>query len=74
MNASVSSLPWRNGLDQLRTIREPHSPMLTFRLFLRKFASAEPADDGSAYGHGGTSQRTAWKDTWVLLDIKVDIL
>ena len=30
VEATVSSLPWENGLDQLRTIREPHSPMLTF--------------------------------------------
>ena len=73
VDAEVNSLPWKDGLDQLRTIREPHSPMLTFRQLLEKFDSAEAAK-GTDDGVDGTSQNTAWKDTWILMDIKVDIL
>lgn len=66
VDADVSSLPWKNGLDQLRTIREPHCPMLLFRQLLLKIASAEGAN-----GVGAESERTAWKDAWILMDIKV---
>ena len=69
VEATVSSLPWKNGLDQLRTIREPHSPMLTFRQFLHKFMHGETANED---GNVGPSQITAWKDAWILMDIKVD--
>ena len=71
VDAEVSSLPWKDGLDQLRTIREPHSPMLTFRQLLEKLTSTESAN-GTANGADRTSQRTAWKDAWILMDIKVD--
>src|SRR5271170_4882429 len=64
VDAAVTSLPWKNGLDQLRTIREPHSPMLRFRQLCEKLASAEDAN-----GVGGT--RTAWKDAQIMMDIKV---
>ena len=64
VDAAVTSLPWKNGLDQLRTIREPPSPMLRFRQLCEKLASAEDAN-----GVGGT--RTAWKDAQILMDIKV---
>ena len=64
VDAEVTSLPWKNGLDRLRTIREPHSPMLKFRQLCEKIAIAEGAN-----GVGGT--RTAWKDAWILMDIKV---
>ena len=73
VDASVSSLPWKNGLDQLRTIREPHSPMLTFRQFLYKIVDAK-SEDGVGNSLGGMSQRTAWKDAWILMDIKVSTL
>jgi hypothetical protein len=66
VDATVSSLPWENGLDQLRTIREPPSPMLTFRQLLEKIASAKAKKVSD-----GTRQRTAWKDAWILMDIKV---
>lgn len=65
VDAAVSSLPWTNGLDQLRTLREPRSPMLRFRQLLEKIASADPAN-----GVGGESGRTSWKDAWILMDIK----
>jgi len=64
VDADVTSLPWKNGLDQLRTIREPHSPMLTFRQLCQKIASPEGAN-------GVGSTRTAWKDAWILMDVKV---
>ncbi len=66
VDAEVTSLPWKGGLDQLRTIREPHSPMLTFRQLLDMFASAKEGN-GSIQGAAGTK----WSDTWVLMDIKV---
>ena len=72
VDAEVTSLPWKNGLDQLRTIREPHSPMLTFRQLLEKLSSTDPTNV-FANGVGDVSRKTAWKDTWVLMDIKVDI-
>ena len=72
VDAEVTSLPWKNGLDQLRTIREPHSPMLTFRQLLEKLSSTDPTNV-FANGVGEASRKTAWKDTWVLMDIKVDI-
>jgi hypothetical protein len=72
VDAEVSSLPWKDGLDQLRTIREPHSPMLTFRQVLEKLASAE-STDGTVDAVDATRQRTVWKDAWILMDIKVDI-
>lgn len=64
VDAEVTSLPWKNGLDQLRTIRQPHSPMLRFRQLCEKIASAE-------YANGVSGTRTAWKDAWILMDIKV---
>ena len=64
VDATVTSLPWKNGLDQLRTIREPRSPMLRFRQLCEELASVEDAN-----GVGGT--RTAWKDAQILMDIKV---
>ena len=66
VDAEVTSLPWKNGLDQLRTIREPHSPMLTFRQLCQKIATGK-----SANGVCGT--RTSWKDVWILMDIKVPL-
>lgn len=72
VDAEVSSLPWKDGLDQLRTIREPHSPMLTFRQVLEKLASAE-STNGTVDAVEATRQRTAWKDAWILMDIKVNI-
>ena len=66
VDAEVSSLPWENGLDQLRTVREPHSPMLTFRQLLYKLAAAKEGN-GSIHGTEGTK----WSDTWILMDIKV---
>ena len=60
----VNSLPWKDGLDQLRTIREPHSPMLTFRHLLEKVVSVEK-------GNGALSTSTSWADAWILMDIKV---
>ena len=66
VEAEVTSLPWEGGLDQLRTIREPHSPMLTFRQLLEKFAAAKEGN-GSIQGTG-----TKWSDTWILMDIKVN--
>lgn len=71
VNKKVSSLPWRDGLDQLRTIREPHRPMLTFRQFLHKVVSTE-SGDGLRNEEDETRQRTAWKDAWILMDIKVE--
>jgi hypothetical protein len=68
VDAAVSSLPWKNGLDQLRTLREPHSPMLTFRQLLEKLFSEEAAN-----GELARSERTAWADAWILMDVKVDI-
>jgi len=68
VDATVSSLPWKNGLDQLRTLREPHSPMLTFRKLLEKLYSGEAAN-----GELAKSERTPWTDAWILMDIKVDI-
>jgi len=65
VDAAVTSLPWKNGLDQLRTLREPHSPMLRFRQLLEKIAST-----GSAKRVGGESGGTPWKDAWILMDIK----
>ena len=72
VDAEVTSLPWKNGLDQLRTLREPHSPMLTFRQLLEKLASAESAH-GTGNGVDGAGQRTLWKDAWILMDIKVNM-
>ena len=72
VDAEVTSLPWKNGLDQLRTIREPHSPMLTFRQLLEKLSSTDPMNV-FANGVGESNQKTTWKDAWVLMDIKVDI-
>jgi hypothetical protein len=69
VDATVSSLPWKNGLDQLRTIREPRSPMLRFRQFCEKVASGEAANGGVA----GEGRRTAWKDAWILMDVKVPL-
>jgi len=66
VDAAVTSLPWKNGLDQIRTIREPHSPMLRFRQLCQKIASAEDAN-----GVGETRRRTTWKDACILMDIKV---
>ena len=66
VDATVSSLPWKNGLDQLRTIREPRSPMLSFRQFLEKIVSAKAEKVSDETGQG-----TAWKDAWILMDIKV---
>lgn len=65
VDAAVTSLPWKNGLDQLRTLREPHRPMLRFRQLLEKIASAE-----SANGVGGESGGTSWREAWILMDIK----
>jgi hypothetical protein len=70
VDATVDSLPWENGLDQLRTIREPHSPMLTFRQLLGKIVSAKLIDKIA----NGVNGRTAWSDAWILMDIKVDAL
>jgi len=67
VDATVSSLPWKNGLDQLRTLREPHSPMLTFRELLEKLYSGEAAN-----GELAKSERTPWTDAWILMDIKID--
>jgi hypothetical protein len=67
VDATVSSLPWKNGLDQLRTLREPHSPVLTFRQLLERFVHAE-----SANGDIKRRESTAWTDAWILMDIKVD--
>jgi hypothetical protein len=67
VEGTVSSLPWKNGLDRLCTIREPHSPMITFRQFLEKLVSAESINGGLA-----RSERTSWSDAWILMDIKVD--
>ena len=64
VDAEVTSLPWKNGLDQLRTLREPRSPMLTFRQLCQKIISVD-----SVREVGGT--RTAWKDAWILMDVKV---
>lgn len=66
VDAQVTSMPWKGGLDQLRTLREPRSPMLRFRQLCEKIAFAE-----SAKGAGGDDGRTAWKDAWILMDIKV---
>ena len=71
VDANVTSLPWEGGLDQLRTVSEPHSPMLTFRQLLRKLASSESAN-GSAVNADENTQSTKWSDTWILIDIKVD--
>jgi len=68
VDADVTSLPWKGGLDQLRTVREPHLPMLRFRDLLEKVVSAESVN-GSAVQ--ADRQRTSWKDTWILMDIKV---
>jgi len=68
VDADVTSLPWKGGLDQLRTVRKPPCPMMRFRELLEKVASAE-AMNGSAMGE--ERQRTSWKDTWILMDIKV---
>jgi phosphatidylglycerol phospholipase C len=70
VDGTVSSLPWKDGLDQLRTIREPRSPMLTFRQFLEKMMSRETLN-GSVSGENGVATRTSWKDAWVIIDIKV---
>jgi hypothetical protein len=67
VDAEVTSLPWEGGLDQLRTIREPHSPMLTFRHLLYKLAAAK---EGNGSVHGA-AEGTKWSDTWILMDIKV---
>jgi phosphatidylglycerol phospholipase C len=64
VDKAVTSLPWKDGLDQLRTIREPPSPMLRFRQLLEKVVSAEKAN-------GATGTSTSWTDTWILMDIKV---
>jgi len=66
VDAEVYSLPWENGLDQLRTIREPHSPMLTFRQLLYKLVASKEGN-GSLRAVEGTK----WSDTWILMDIKV---
>ena len=71
VDANVTSLPWEGGLDQLRTVREPHSPILTFRQLLRKLTSPESAN-GSAVNADENTQSTKWSDTWILIDIKVD--
>ena len=70
VDGEVSSMPWKGGLDQLRTIREPHSPMLTFRQLLYKFVDAK-SENGFANGVDGASARTSWADAWILMDIKV---
>jgi phosphatidylglycerol phospholipase C len=67
VDASVTSLPWKNGLDQLRTVREPHVPMITFRQLLQALVSGEPANGSIA-----RTEMTAWRDAWILMDIKVD--
>jgi len=71
VDADVTSLPWKGGLDQLRTLREPHLPMMTFRNLLEKVASTK-----SMNGSGVSEDRlkTSWKDTWILMDIKVDTI
>jgi hypothetical protein len=71
VDANVTSLPWEGGLDQLRTAREPRSPMLTFRQLLHKLASLESAN-GSAVSVDENTRSTKWSDTWILIDIKVD--
>ena len=70
VDGTVDSLDWEGGLDQLRTVREPHSPMITFRQLLEKMVSAEGAN-GVGNGLGGGNRPTSWSDTWVLMDIKV---
>jgi hypothetical protein len=70
VEATVSSLPWENGLDQLRTVREPRSPMLTFRQLLHKIVDVEVAE-AVGNGLGAVVQRTLWKDAWIIVDIKV---
>ena len=46
--------------------------MLTFRQLLEKLSSTEPTNV-FANGVGEAKRKTAWKDTWILMDIKVDI-
>jgi hypothetical protein len=70
VEGTVSSLPWEKGLDQLRTIRAPHSPMLTFRQLLYKIADAK--SDGNGIALLG-NRRTSWNEAWILMDIKVDL-
>lgn len=69
----VSSMPWKGGLDQLRTIREPHCPMLTFRQFLYKIVDAR-GKNGFGNVARGASRGTHWADAWIIMDIKVVIL
>jgi glycerophosphoryl diester phosphodiesterase len=71
VDANVTSLPWEGGLDQLRTVREPHSPMLTFRQLCHKLASPDTAN-GAATSIDENTHPTKWSDTWIFIDIKVD--
>jgi hypothetical protein len=68
VDANVTSLPWKDGLDQLRTIKSPHLPMMRFRELLEKIVTDE-AMNGSALS--AERKATSWKDTWILMDIKV---
>jgi glycerophosphoryl diester phosphodiesterase len=58
----VRNLPWKGGLDQLLTVREPRCPMMTFRELVGKLMAQEGETDKGA---------TKWTDTWILMDIKV---
>jgi hypothetical protein len=71
VDATVSSLPWKGGLDQLRTVREPHSPMLTFRQLLHMLAGSNTTKEIVKDGVTGQNNPTEWCDTWILMDIKV---
>ena len=69
VEGKVSSLPWKGGLDQLRTVREPHSPMLTFRQLLEMLAYSKTEDEFK--DNVSARPSTKWGDTWILMDIKV---
>lgn len=73
VEGTVTSLPWEGGLDQLRTIREPHSPMMTFHQLCHKLASSSTSN-GSATSISANALPTKWSDTWILIDIKVDAI